>query len=48
MSGMDDHRLEQLKKQLRSMKSVQQEMLTNMRVGQEGMMKRMETMSVFQ
>jgi TolA-binding protein len=43
---MDDHRWERLEKQLRSMKSDQEEMLTHMRVGQESMMKRMEEISV--
>ncbi len=36
---MDDHRWERLEKQLRSMKSDQEEMLTYMCVGQESMMK---------
>jgi TolA-binding protein len=39
---MDDHHWERLEKQLRSMKSDQEEMLTHMCVGQESMMKRME------
>jgi hypothetical protein len=45
-SAMDNHHWERLEKQLRSMKSDQEEMLTHMRVGQESMMKRMKEICV--